>query len=64
MAGLDLSRSGYDPLFPRAWADRAEEFFSDIAVRFVDGAGHFAPLEYPGEFAAAIRAALAESADG
>ena len=54
----------YDPLFPRAWADRAEEFFSDIAVRFVDGAGHFAPLEYPGEFAAAIRAALAESADG
>ncbi len=54
----------HDPLFPRAWADRVEEFFSDITVRFVDGAGHFAPLEYPGEFAAAIRAALAESADG
>jgi pimeloyl-ACP methyl ester carboxylesterase len=45
----------YDPLFPRAWADRVEEFFSAITVRFVDGAGHFAPLEYPGEFAAAIR---------
>ena len=54
----------YDPLFPRGWADQVEEFFSDITVRFVDGAGHFAPLEYPGEFAAAIRAALAESADG
>ena len=27
----------YDPLFPRAWADRVEEFFSAIAVRFVDG---------------------------
>ena len=54
----------YDPLFPRAWADRVEEFFSAIAVRFVDGAGHFAPLEYPGEFAAAIRAALTETADG
>jgi len=53
----------YDPLFRRAWADRVEEFFSDIAVRFVDGAGHFAPLEYPGEFAAAIRAALATDAD-
>jgi pimeloyl-ACP methyl ester carboxylesterase len=54
----------YDPLFPRAWADRAEEFFSDITVRFVDGAGHFAPLEYPGQFAAAIRHDLAVSADG
>ena len=45
----------YDPLFPRAWADRVEEFFSAITVRFVDGAGHFAPLEYPAEVAAAIR---------
>ena len=49
----------HDPLFPRAWSDRLEEFFSDITVSFVDGAGHFAPLEYPAEFATAIRAALA-----
>ena len=48
----------HDPLFPRAWSDRVEEFFSDITVRFVDGAGHFAPLEFPAEFAATIRAAL------
>ncbi len=54
----------HDPLSPRAWADRVDEFFSDITVRFVDGAGHFAPLEYPGEFAAAIRGALAVSPAG
>lgn len=53
----------HDPLFPRAWADRVEEFFSDITVRFVDGTGHFAPLEYPDQFAAAIRAALPVSSD-
>ncbi len=49
----------HDPLFPRAWADRVDEFFSDISVRLVDGAGHFTPLEYPAEFADAIRDALA-----
>jgi pimeloyl-ACP methyl ester carboxylesterase len=54
----------HDPLFPPAWADRVEEFFSDITVHFVEGAGHFAPLEYPGQFAAAIRDELAGSADG
>jgi pimeloyl-ACP methyl ester carboxylesterase len=54
----------HDPLFPRAWADRVEEFFSDITVRFVDGAGHFGPLEYPGQFAAAIRGELAGFAGG
>ena len=48
----------HDPLFPRDWSDRLDEFFSDISIRFVDGAGHFAPLEFPAEFAAAIRAAL------
>lgn len=36
-----------DPLFPREWSDRIGEFFSKARVRFVDGAGHFAPLEYP-----------------
>jgi pimeloyl-ACP methyl ester carboxylesterase len=49
----------HDPLFPRAWSDRLDEFFSDITVSFVDGAGHFAPLEYPADFATAIRASLA-----
>jgi pimeloyl-ACP methyl ester carboxylesterase len=48
----------HDPLFPRAWSDRLDEFFSDVRLTLVDRAGHFAPLEYPAEFAAAIRAAL------
>ena len=47
-----------DPLFPRAWSDRLDDYFSDATLRFVDGAGHFAPLEYPDEFAEAIVAAL------
>jgi pimeloyl-ACP methyl ester carboxylesterase len=51
----------HDPLFPRAWSDRLDEFFSNITLSFVDGAGHFAPLEYPAEFATAIRAALART---
>jgi pimeloyl-ACP methyl ester carboxylesterase len=37
--------------------DRLDEFFRDIPVCPVDGAGHFAPLEFP-EFAAAIHDAL------
>jgi pimeloyl-ACP methyl ester carboxylesterase len=45
----------HDPLFPRAWSDRVGEFFSDATVRNVDGVGHFAPLEYPDDFAQAIR---------
>jgi hypothetical protein len=24
-----------------------DDFFSDVRVRYVDGAGHYAPLEYP-----------------
>ncbi|RZU19694.1 pimeloyl-ACP methyl ester carboxylesterase [Kribbella rubisoli] len=37
----------FDPLFPRVWSDRVDDFFSDVRVRYVDGAGHYAPLEYP-----------------
>ena len=37
----------FDPLFPRAWSDRLDDFFSDVRLRPVDGVGHFAPLEYP-----------------
>lgn len=48
----------HDPLFPRDWSDRLEEFFSHVRVRNVDGAGHFAPLEFPDAIAEEIRAAL------
>jgi pimeloyl-ACP methyl ester carboxylesterase len=48
----------HDPLFPRAWSDRLDRFFSRVELRPLDGVGHFAPLEAPDAFAAAIRGAL------
>jgi pimeloyl-ACP methyl ester carboxylesterase len=49
---------GHDPLFPRAWGDRLGEFFADVTVTDLPGAGHFVPLEAPDEFAAAVAAVL------
>jgi pimeloyl-ACP methyl ester carboxylesterase len=46
----------YDPLFPQAWSDRIAEFYVDTQLRYLDGVGHFVPLEAPHEFAAAITA--------
>lgn len=51
------------PLFPRAWSDRIGEFFAAAELAWLDGAGHFSPLEAPGEFAAAILAAVRTSPD-
>ena len=48
---------GHDPLFPRDWSDRVGEFFADVRVDGVDGAGHFVPVEAPQVFADAIAAA-------
>jgi pimeloyl-ACP methyl ester carboxylesterase len=48
-----------DPFFPRAWADRLGDFFTDITVHPVDGIGHFTPLEAPADFAGIVRLALA-----
>ena len=48
----------HDPLFPAAWADRLDEFFSDVSLTPLPDSGHFVPLEAPDAFAAAIRAAL------
>ena len=53
----------HDPLFPREWSDRIGEFFAAAELSWLDGAGHFSPLEAPGEFAAAIAAAVRTSAD-
>ena len=47
-----------DPLFPRAWADRLDRFFSHVELRELDGVGHFTPLEAPQAFAAAIVRAM------
>ena len=53
----------HDPLFPREWSDRIGEFFAAAELSWLDGAGHFSPLEAAGEFAAAIAAAVRTSAD-
>jgi pimeloyl-ACP methyl ester carboxylesterase len=50
---------GHDPLFPVAWSDRLDDFFDDVRLRLLPSAGHFSPLEAPGEFAAEILAAAA-----
>ncbi len=54
----------HDPLFPPAWSDRLDEFFSDVRLRHLDGAGHFSPLERPHEFAAAIELAATVAEHG
>jgi pimeloyl-ACP methyl ester carboxylesterase len=43
-----------DPLFPCAWSDRLDRFFSDVQLRPLDGVGHFTPLEAPQAIAGAI----------
>ena len=48
----------HDPLFPREWSDRIGEFFANQHLTWLDGAGHFSPLEAPGAFAAAVVAAV------
>jgi pimeloyl-ACP methyl ester carboxylesterase len=47
----------HDPLFPREWSDRIEDFFAAAVLRRLDGVGHFTPRECPRDFAAAITAA-------
>ena len=54
----------HDPLFPRAWSDRLDEFFADVAVVPASGVGHFVPVEAPDTFAGAVRAATAARARG
>jgi pimeloyl-ACP methyl ester carboxylesterase len=49
----------HDPLFPPAWSDRLEEFFTAVTLEHLVGAGHFTPVEAPEAFATAIRRALA-----
>jgi pimeloyl-ACP methyl ester carboxylesterase len=51
----------HDPLFPPEWGDRVHEFFSDVTVEPLPGAGHFSPLEAPERFAAAVRGAIGAS---
>jgi pimeloyl-ACP methyl ester carboxylesterase len=54
----------HDPLFPRAWSDRLDEFFTDVRLVPVDGVGHFTPLECPRELAFAVGVAAGTSSPG
>jgi pimeloyl-ACP methyl ester carboxylesterase len=45
----------HDPLFPRAWADRVHEWFTDVEVADLADVGHFSPVEAPQAFASVIR---------
>lgn len=47
----------HDPLFPREWSDRVDDFFAAAQLVLLDGVGHFTPLEAPDAFAAAIHSA-------
>jgi pimeloyl-ACP methyl ester carboxylesterase len=51
----------HDPVFPRAWSDRLDDFFANVRLQHVDGVGHFTPLECPRDFAAALAAAAGTS---
>lgn len=44
----------HDPLFPREWSDRVDDYFAAARLRYLDGIGHFAPLEAPEAFAEAV----------
>jgi pimeloyl-ACP methyl ester carboxylesterase len=48
----------HDPLFPREWSDRLDEFFTSASLHTADGVGHFTPVECADELAALIRRAL------
>jgi pimeloyl-ACP methyl ester carboxylesterase len=47
----------HDPVFPREWSDRLDDFFTDVTLPPVDGVGHFTPVECPKVFADLIRSA-------
>ena len=44
----------HDPLFPRAWSDKVDDWFAAATLTPVDGIGHFVPVEAPGVFAEAL----------
>ncbi|MEU7812901.1 alpha/beta hydrolase [Pseudonocardia sp. NPDC049154] len=48
----------HDPLFPRAWADRLDDWFEKVDLRPLDGVGHFSPVEAPDRWAAVLTEVL------
>jgi pimeloyl-ACP methyl ester carboxylesterase len=47
---------GEHDLFPVAWSDRLDDWFTAVELRVLPGTDHFLPLEAPAAVAAAIRA--------
>ena len=43
----------HDALFPPDWADRLNDYFTEVRLHVADG-GHFTPLECPDQFAELI----------
>lgn len=56
---LDVLWPEHDPLFPRVWSDRLDDWFSDVTLHHADGSGHFTPIEATDTFAGLILDALA-----
>jgi pimeloyl-ACP methyl ester carboxylesterase len=54
----------HDPLFPAAWSDRLDDYFTAARLRHLHGVGHFTPLESPGELAAALIEAVTTARSG
>jgi pimeloyl-ACP methyl ester carboxylesterase len=50
---------GEHDLFPVAWSDRLDDWFTEVELRVLPGCGHFLPLEAPAAVAAAIRTVAA-----
>jgi pimeloyl-ACP methyl ester carboxylesterase len=47
---------GEHDLFPVAWSDRLDDWFTEVELRVLPGCGHFLPLEAPAPVVAAIEA--------
>ena len=45
----------FDPIFPKEWSDRLDEFFADVSLEMLNGVGHYTPLEATDRFASAIK---------
>ncbi|MFC5952714.1 alpha/beta fold hydrolase [Pseudonocardia lutea] len=54
----------HDPLFPRAWSDRLDDWFEKVDLRPLDGVGHFSPVEAPDRWAAVLTEVVDGLADG
>jgi pimeloyl-ACP methyl ester carboxylesterase len=55
---VDVLWPHHDPLFPLAWSDRLDEWFSDVTLSEAPDAGHFVPLEAPDLLADLVRRSL------